>query len=77
MKKRIHIVNDLMKTKANEIDWFAWHTLHSMFTAIERAPEIKGDELVLADNILKAVLVEVHELNTDQRSIHANTFVSK
>lgn len=67
VNERLRIVNELMKTKTNEIDPKAWFAIRSIFTTIERDHQLKAEEWGVINNTMNIILTEAHELNTGER----------
>lgn len=74
VNERIRFLSDVLKDKANELDSKAWFLTRSILTNVEIVPDISGEELAEVDNVLRAVLKEVHELSTGQRWNDARTY---
>lgn len=65
--ERFRTINDLMKYKGIEVDSKAWFAIRSTFTTIEINHELSVEESIVVDSIMKAVLTEVHGINTGLR----------
>lgn len=72
--ERIRNINDALKHKVDKLDSRAWFIIRSTFTTIERDEELNEEESEEIENILKAVLSEVHDLNGGPRWSEARIY---